>query len=123
MNATLLVVDDDTLLRTMVKDALADGGYTFTEASNGREALESLARSLPDAVILDLFMPELSGMDTLLQLRERAPTLPVLIVSSLDTPELMQAALDAGANGFITKPFHPLELLDAVQQLPIKGRP
>jgi DNA-binding response OmpR family regulator len=123
MPATLLVVDDDTLIREMVKDSLAPQGYTFTEAKNGKDAIESLDRSRPDAVILDLLMPEQSGMDTLLKIRERAPDLPVIILSSLDTPELIQEALRAGANSFIIKPFHPMELLDAVQRLPLREKP
>lgn len=123
MPGTILVVDDDTLIREMVKDCLAPEGYSFTEASNGREALEQLERSTPDAVILDLFMPEQSGFETLLQIRQRLPELAVIIISSFDTPELIQAALRAGASSFIVKPFHPLEMVDAVQRLPMKGKP
>lgn len=123
MGATLLVVDDDTLIREMVKDSLAAGHYAFLEASNGREAIELIDRGPPDAVILDLLMPEQSGFDTLLQIRERAPALPVIILSSLDTPELVQEALAAGASSFIIKPFQPAELLEAVQHLEIQRRP
>lgn len=118
MAGTILVVDDDSLIREMVKDSLAPEGYSFTEASNGREALELLERSPPDGVILDLFMPEQSGFDTLLQLHQRWPELGVIILSSLDAPALIEEALRSGASSFIVKPFHALELLEAVQRLP-----
>lgn len=121
MPVTILVVDDDTLIREMVKDSLAPQGFVFLEAANGREAMEVLERSSADAVILDLLMPVQSGFDTLLQIRAKLPQLPVIILSSLDTQELIQEALIAGAASFIAKPFHPLELLDAVLRLSLPG--
>jgi DNA-binding response OmpR family regulator len=117
MVSSILVVDDDTLIRELVKDSLAPEGYSFIEASDGRQALIAFDRDRPDMVILDLLMPEQSGVETLTEIRRRSPSMGVIVLSSMDTPTLIEEALRAGASKFIAKPFHPIEMLDAVRQL------
>ncbi len=113
----LLLVDDDRFVRTTLKDILAEHGYEFTEAANGREALERVQADEPDLVLLDLFMPEMSGIEALSRIRALKPEARVIVISSLDSEALIQQALDAGARSFIVKPFHPLEITSTIAQV------
>jgi CheY-like chemotaxis protein len=102
----VLVVDDDPNIRRMMVAALKRDGYTFAEAANGREALDSMRADKPDVVVLDLMMPIMSGWDVL-QEREHDATLrqiPVIIVSANRAPEVA-TAVDKGICAFLPKPF------------------
>jgi two-component system chemotaxis response regulator CheY len=112
----VLLIDDDALIRRQVCDALneAHPGLEISEAGDGAAALEKLTTFEADLVLLDLFMPELSGVETLEFIRRRPNPPKVLIMSSLDSDGMKQQLLDLGAEGFIGKPFHPVELADAV---------
>jgi len=111
----ILIVDDDAFVRTLLRDMLADQGYQLREAENGREAL-SFPGPPPRVVLLDLLMPQMSGMEALGLIRDRWPETPILVISSMDSDRLVQEALEAGASGFITKPFHPVEIASAVER-------
>jgi len=113
----ILIVDDDAFMRVSIRDALADHPYQVREASDGEEALLQVQQQVPDLVILDLFMPHRSGLDTLQELRRLYPRLPVLVVTSFDTDAVSEDAYEKGATGFIGKPFHPVEMASAVQRL------
>lgn len=112
--ATILIVDDDAFVRTLLRDMLSGEGYTLLEAEDGRAALDLLGDRAPALVLLDLFMPRLSGMEALATIRQRWPGARVLVISSLDSDRLVNEALEAGAAGYITKPFHPVEITSAV---------
>ena len=112
----VLLVDDDRFVRTTLKDILSEQGYAFAEAANGREALERVRDEAPDVVLLDLFMPEMSGIEALSKIRELKPDAPIIVVSSLGSDALVQQALAAGARAFIIKPFHPLEIASTVSK-------
>jgi two-component system, chemotaxis family, chemotaxis protein CheY len=114
--ATILIVDDDAFVRTLLKDVLEGRGHALLEAEDGREALDVLGERVPQLVLLDLFMPRLSGMEALALMRERWPSARVLVISSLDSERLVAQALEAGAAGYITKPFHPVEITSAVER-------
>ncbi len=111
----ILIVDDDVFVRTLLREMLAGRGHPLREAENGQEALE-LQGPAPRVVLLDLLMPEMSGMEALALIRDRWPTTPVLVISSMDSDALVKEALDAGASGYITKPFHPVEITLAVER-------
>jgi two-component system chemotaxis response regulator CheY len=111
----ILIVDDDAFVRTLLREMLADQGHPLCEAENGQAAL-SLDGPAPRVVLLDLFMPEMSGMESLALIRDRWPTTRVLVISSLDSERLVEEALAAGASGYITKPFHPMEIASAVER-------
>jgi two-component system chemotaxis response regulator CheY len=113
---TILIADDDGFVRITLKDVLADKGYRFREARDGSEAVSSCAEERPSLVLLDLMMPNKSGLEALTELREHHPGLPILVMSSMDAESVIEQALTAGAVGFLSKPFHPLELVGAVEQ-------
>lgn len=111
----VLVVDDDDFMRTYLCDALVTAGHRVTEARDGEEALVVAAgEDKPDLVMLDLLMPRRSGLDALPRLLALHPPARVIVVSSLDSEALIADALAAGAIDFVTKPFHPSEVEDAV---------
>ena len=113
---TVLICDDEPMLRELVRASL-EFGYRFAEANDGIVALE-LARELrPDVVILDLMLPRRGGLEVLADIRtdERLRTTPVLVVSAW--PERREAALEAGADDFVTKPFDPDELKRSMEEL------
>lgn len=113
----ILVVDDDKFIRVAVCDSLRDSGFRLIEAENGNAALARLREVEPALVILDLFMPERSGLDTLGEIRKSHPALPVIILSSLDTETMIEEAFRLGASDFVSKPFHPTEIAHSVGKL------
>ncbi|MBL8922237.1 MAG: response regulator [Myxococcaceae bacterium] len=111
----VLIVDDDRLLRAMLKDALADVPCAVREADSGDAALAAIDQKVPAVLLLDLVMPGKSGLDLLKTLQGRKLAMRVVVVSSLDTESLVQQALKDGAHGFLSKPFHPLDVQNVVR--------
>ena len=111
----VLIVDDDRLLRAMLKDALADVPCHVREADSGDAALSEIERQEPAVLLLDLIMPGRSGLELLKSLRAKGVKCRILVISSLDTESLVQQALADGAHGFLVKPFHPLEVQSVVR--------
>lgn len=120
----ILIVDDDRLARASLRDCLHGLDGEIGEAEDGEEALEKIAQRAPDVVLLDLLMPRKSGLHVLAELRARRVPSRVLVISSFDTESLIEQALKAGADGFIAKPFHPIEIAGAVKRaLEQSGQP
>ncbi|MCI0573530.1 MAG: response regulator [Myxococcaceae bacterium] len=117
---SVLIVDDDTFVREFLKDALKELPLRIREAANGEEALRLAVEETPRVVLLDLMMPRKSGLEVLEEMRVRFPSSRVVVISSLDAEMLIQQALSQGAFSFIGKPFHPLEVADAVREA-LKG--
>jgi two-component system, chemotaxis family, chemotaxis protein CheY len=106
----VLIVDDSRAMRMIVKRTLRQVGYgaaTVNEASNGKEALESIQAERPDLVLSDWNMPEMSGIELLQEIKARSMPVRVGLVTSQGTPEMQQRAKDAGALFLLTKPFTP----------------
>jgi len=115
--SSLLIVEDDDLLRDALSAQLAQAGHTVTPAADGAQAQTLLESSRFDGVILDLGLPKVSGMDVLRWLRKRLPALPVLGLTARDGVEDRVQGLNAGADDYLTKPFSTAELqarLDAL---------
>ncbi len=108
--AAVLVVDDELQIRRFLKISLEASGYRVHEAVAGHEALEKVALLRPDLVILDLGLPDMDGLAVLSQLREWSKT-PVIVLSVRDADREKIAALDAGADDYLTKPFSVDELM------------
>ena len=106
----ILIVDDEKAIRRTLRASLASRGYIVTEAATGTEALEKSVSSHPDVIILDLGLPDIDGSEVIGEIRKRAKT-PIIILSVRDEIADKVAALDAGADDYLTKPFSITELL------------
>ena len=114
----ILVVDDERAVRESLRRALELEGYEIELAADGREALERLeAEAQPDAVILDVLMPGVDGLEGCRRLRRSGSRLPVLMLTARDAVENRVAGLDAGADDYVTKPFALEELLARIRAL------
>jgi DNA-binding response OmpR family regulator len=113
---TILVCEDDPNLRTLVKLALGDG-YRVVEAADGPTALDLIGAERPDLVVLDLMLPGRSGLEILSEIRSGSGNehLPVIVISAWSHSD--GAAVAAGADRFIAKPFDPIDLEAAVAEL------
>ena len=105
-----LVIDDEVQIRRLLRLTLEAHGYKVFEAATGQEGLQEAAQHRPEIVLLDLGLPDLDGATVLKRLREWS-TVPVLVLSVRDREEDKIAALDAGADDYVTKPFSTGELL------------
>jgi diguanylate cyclase (GGDEF)-like protein len=103
----ILVVDDQKANTTLLGGVLSRRGYDVTAAESAAEALSLLDRACPDLILLDIFMPKVSGLELLANLRQNPNTaaLPVILVSGLSDTDHIVAGLEQGANDYITKPF------------------
>ena len=106
----VLVVDDEPQIRRLLTVSLEANGYRVLSAASGKEGLVLAAQHQPALVILDIGLPDLSGQEVLRRLREWS-TLPVIVLSVRDDEKGKVAALDAGADDYVTKPFNTDELL------------
>lgn len=110
----ILVVEDDNNMRRFLTQALSDHGFSVLEAFRCSEAELELTRAIPDLVLLDLGMPDGDGTDLLSSLRQRS-RVPVIIISGREHEQDKVAALDAGADDYLTKPFGIAELLARIR--------
>ncbi len=108
--ARILVIDDEPPIRKLLRMGLTVHGYEVLDAPNGRIALEMLARK-PALVILDLGLPDIDGLELLRRIRHRHESLPIVVLSSRGDEAGKVAALDLGADDYVTKPFGMDELL------------
>jgi DNA-binding response OmpR family regulator len=115
-SASVLVVDDDADVRTLVGELLKRAGYQVSEAPDGRAALRALYDERPDLVLLDVSMPELDGWGTLERIRELSDV-PVVMLSALGAELEKVRALRGGADDYVTKPFGRQELLARVESV------
>ena len=107
---TLLVVDDERQIRRLLRVTLEGAGYRVREAETGSLGLQEIAAAAPDGVVLDLSLPDMDGVEVVRRLREWT-SVPVLILSVREAESDKIAALDAGADDYLTKPFGSGELL------------
>jgi two-component system KDP operon response regulator KdpE len=111
----ILVVDDEASIRRALRPPLVELGFQFAEASRGEEALQLLHSGTFDAVLLDINMPGIGGIETLRRIRAFAPRLPVLMVTVREGEEEKVEALELGADDYITKPFSTRELIARIR--------
>ncbi len=112
--ARILVVDDERPIRRFLRTALSAQGYQVIDAVTGEEALSSLVAYHPEMVILDLGLPDLDGIEVTRRIREWSQV-PILILSVRDRENNKVAALDAGADYYLTKPFGTKELIARIR--------
>ncbi len=118
----ILVIDDEIQILRLLSSTLVEAGYSVLTAATGALGLKEGAYRRPDAIILDLGLPDLSGIDVLRQLREWSQ-IPVLILSVHGEEDRKVEALDAGADDYLTKPFGESELLARVRVLLRRPKP
>jgi two-component system chemotaxis response regulator CheY len=109
----LLIVDDSSTIRRMVKVALAPLGLQTLEAGSGLEAIEQLAVAPVQLMVLDLNMPDMHGLEVLgfVRANQKFRTIPIIVLTTRDDGGSRQAAIQAGATRYLTKPFRPEALL------------
>ncbi len=112
----VLVIDDELQMRRLLRMTLEEGGYRYCEAENGELGLMETVQKKPDAIVLDLGLPDLDGIEVLKRLREWNH-IPVLILSVHDDEQQKVNALDMGADDYVTKPFGQDELLARLRSL------
>ncbi len=113
----LLIVDDSNMQRDMIKFALKDGGYPdITEAATGEEALKKANETAYDLIITDINMPGINGFELVKRLRAMPiyETKPILVLTTENTDEMKMRGKNAGATGWIIKPFAPAQLIKAI---------
>jgi len=110
----VLIVDDEPPIRKLLRMGLGTQGYEVIDAPNGKTALEAMANK-PDLVILDLGLPDMQGMDLLRRMRAQNEGVPIVVLSSRGDEAAKVAALDLGADDYVTKPFGMDELLARIR--------
>jgi two-component system, OmpR family, KDP operon response regulator KdpE len=114
VGATILVVDDEPAIRRLLRTSLVANDYKPIEAENGRIALELVRRDKPDLVILDLGLPDIDGLEVIRTIRQSSPV-PIVVLSSREDERGKVAALDLGADDYVTKPFGIEELIARIR--------
>ncbi|GAB6878731.1 chemotaxis protein CheY [Halorubrum gandharaense] len=110
MSKRVLVVDDSSFQRTVITDALDDEFEVVDEAANGEEAVATFEELAPDAITMDVVMPEMTGIEATATIKERSPETVIVMCTSVDQEERMMEAVKAGADGYVVKPVDGEEL-------------
>ncbi len=115
----VLTVDDSRTMRDMLRLALTDAGFKVLEAEDGQHGLEVLRESAPDVIVTDINMPRLDGYGFIEGVRAdpQRRTIPILVLSTESSPEKKLRAREAGASGWIVKPFSPEKLVAAIRRV------
>lgn len=115
----ILAVDDEKHIVRLVEINLKKAGYEVTTANNGREALEAVALSTPDLIVMDVMMPEMDGFAALKKLKENPATnnIPVIMLTAKAQDADVFKGWQSGADLYLTKPFNPAELLTFVERI------
>ena len=114
----ILIVDDDPAITTLLKLSFELEGHIVVTASSGVEALDLARRIHPAAMVVDVMMPEMDGLELIRRLRSNDSTadIPIVCCSAKALSQDVQAGYDAGADDYVTKPFEPFELIERVEQ-------
>jgi CheY-like chemotaxis protein len=117
--ARILLIDDDDLLRGVLAQALIHGGHTVVEASNGQEGLDLFRAAPVELVITDLIMPVQEGVETIMKLRRLKAAVPIIAISGgvSNSKHYLDLAAKIGAKRILAKPFTPLQLIEAVDEV------
>jgi two-component system chemotaxis response regulator CheY len=114
----ILIVDDAKFLRETLKKILSNGHYSIVgEAKNGLEAVRLYKKLRPDLVIMDITMPEMSGIDAMKEIRKEDPDAKIIMCSAIGQQRVVFEAIEAGAKDFLVKPFDEMRVLQAVKHV------
>lgn len=120
----VLIVDDERRNRQLLEIMLGEEGYDLSCASDGSEAVEMATRDRPDIILLDVMMPGMNGYEVAARLKAADATsdIPLVIISALDDENSRQHGVNAGAEGFVSKPVNRQEVISCVRSLLDRGR-
>ncbi|HEY3254150.1 MAG TPA: response regulator transcription factor, partial [Polyangiaceae bacterium] len=113
-SSKILIVEDQAPMRRFLRTTLMHNGFEALEAVDGAQALEQAARGEPQLILLDLGLPDIDGVEVIVQLRERSDV-PIIVISARHDEHQKVEALDLGANDYVTKPFGAAELLARIR--------
>jgi DNA-binding response OmpR family regulator len=113
----VLIADDELRLRKVVSLHLKKSGFEVVEAGNGLQAVQLAEEHNPDVIVLDVMMPEKTGLEACAELKgqEQFAGTPVILLTAMAESEDIQKGTDAGADAYLTKPFSPKELIDVIK--------
>ncbi|MDD4698844.1 MAG: response regulator [Oscillospiraceae bacterium] len=118
MSKKILVVDDASFMRMMIKDILEKNSFEIAgEAADGLAAIEKYKETKPDIVILDITMPNMDGLQALIELRKVDPNAKVIMCSAMGQESMVIDAIKSGAADFIVKPFQADRIIKAIQRV------
>ncbi|HVX35187.1 MAG TPA: response regulator [Hyphomicrobium sp.] len=119
MTQTILTVDDSRTMRDMLRMALAEAGFNVLQAVDGVDGLEVLQRSTPDVIVTDINMPKMDGFGLIEAVRQdsRYRKVPILVLTTESDSAKKLRAKEAGATGWIVKPFEPTKLIAAIRRV------
>jgi two-component system, chemotaxis family, chemotaxis protein CheY len=118
MSKNVLIVDDSLYMRTLIKDALEEGGYkVIGQAANGEEAIDLAFDLQPDFITLDNILPDMIGTDILKVYSEEGLPSKVIMISAVGQESVIQEGINLGAKAYLVKPFTPDQLITAMQQV------
>lgn len=113
----ILLVEDEQKLASLLKDAIGDSFYSFTIAHDGKEGIDLFLKLLPDIVITDIMMPNMTGLEMAKKLKDINSELPIIILSAFSDTNKLLNAIDVGIVKYFIKPFDPDELLDYIKNI------
>ena len=118
MRVRFVIADDAPFLRELIRNILsAEGAICVGEATNGDEAVRMVQDTLPDLIFLDMVMPVSNGLQAARLIKESHPEVKIIGCSTIDSPELIKQAIDAGFDSYLTKPFTREQIVDAIIKL------
>ncbi len=117
MIKNVMLVDDSAFMRTIIKNVLVKNGYSIVgEAENGKIAVDLYSKLKPDVVFMDVVMPEMNGIESVKNIKANDPNAKIIMCSSSGQQAVVMEAINAGARGFITKPFQEAKILDELSR-------
>ena len=120
--ANILIVDDEPDIVEVLGDRLESWDYEVRTVNNARACYAAVAEQPPDLILMDIQMPEISGMEALVELKTHHPDIPVLMISASTARNAARESTDRGAAGFVLKPFEPEELRHKIEKI-LSGEP
>jgi len=117
MIKTILIAEDEEVMRSMLVDYLEDAGYTVHDAENGSLAWDLYTNNVCDLLITDINMPQLNGIDLLKKIKLNDRAFPVIVVTGVTTESLKKDAITFGADALLSKPFKMKDLIDIITEL------
>jgi DNA-binding response OmpR family regulator len=122
--SSILIVDDDEFISSLLSKTLIDEGFAVSMAENGRSGLAMYLANRPDVLITDIIMPDMDGLELIKTIRKKHPDTPIIAISSADPKDntfFLDVSKDLGATKILAKPFNPDDLVRVVQELLGRG--